>query len=300
LIVTGDDFGRSYAVNEAIEAAHVRGILTTASLMVGEAAAGDAVARARRRPALRVGLHLTVVDGRCVLDPSRIPELAGPDGRFRENLVRAGFSYFFRPAVRRQLQHEIRAQFEAFRRTGLALDHVNAHHHLHLHPTVLGLILAVGRDYGLNAVRLPCEPLGAVWRAQREGRFGRLGLALMIKPWTALIRRRLGRRGIGYNDYLFGMHEAGRLSPHRVRDIIAALPEGVSEIHFHPAAAQSEPRQEEGENKGGSPEEKDQELLALTSPEIIAALKEARIEIIGFDQINTEDKNEPILSGHPA
>ena len=42
LIVTADDFGLAVPVNEAVEEAHRRGILTAASLMVGAPAAADA------------------------------------------------------------------------------------------------------------------------------------------------------------------------------------------------------------------------------------------------------------------
>ena len=42
--------------------------------------------------------------------------------------------------------------------TGLPLDHVNAHKHMHLHPTVARLIVEIGREYGLAAMRLPYEP----------------------------------------------------------------------------------------------------------------------------------------------
>ncbi len=61
LIVTADDFGAAVEVNEAIETAHRDGILTATSLMVAAPAAADAVARARRIPSLRVGLHLVLV-----------------------------------------------------------------------------------------------------------------------------------------------------------------------------------------------------------------------------------------------
>ncbi|MEE8285398.1 MAG: hopanoid biosynthesis-associated protein HpnK, partial [Gammaproteobacteria bacterium] len=141
LIVTADDYGASLPINEAIETAHRDGILTAACLMVGAPMADDAVARARRLPNLRVGLHVVVVRGRPVLTPERIPDLVDGDGRLDGNLVRAGFRYFFLPRVRRQLAAEIRAQFEAFQATGLALDHANAHNHMHLHPTVLRLIV---------------------------------------------------------------------------------------------------------------------------------------------------------------
>ena len=70
LIVTADDFGLSGPVNEAVEEAHRRGILTAASLMVGAPAFDDAVRRARAMPNLGVGLHLVLLDGRPVLPPA--------------------------------------------------------------------------------------------------------------------------------------------------------------------------------------------------------------------------------------
>ncbi len=141
LILTGDDFGLDVPVNEAVEEAHCRGVLTAASLMVGADAVADAVERARRLPTLRVGLHVVLVEGRPVLPPSEVPDLVDGNGEFSTRLVRSGFRFFFLPRVRRQMEAEIRAQFRAFRETGLALDHADAHNHMHVHPTVLGLML---------------------------------------------------------------------------------------------------------------------------------------------------------------
>jgi len=155
LIVTGDDFGLAVPVNEAVEAAHRKGVLTTASLMVAGAAAADAVERARRLPALRVGLHLVVVKGRPVLPAAEVPDLVDASGALPNRLGRAGFRFFFLPSVRRQLEAEIRAQFRAFRQTGLPLDHASGHAHMHVHPTVCGLTIGIGREFGLRAVRVP-------------------------------------------------------------------------------------------------------------------------------------------------
>ena len=58
IIVTADDFGVAHEVNDAVERAHREGVLTAVSLMVGAPEAADAVARARRLPSLRLGLHL--------------------------------------------------------------------------------------------------------------------------------------------------------------------------------------------------------------------------------------------------
>ena len=77
-------------------------------------------------------------------------------------MVRLGFDIFARPAVRRQIAAEIEAQFEAYRATGLALDHVNAHKHFHLHPTIADQMIAIGRRYGLRGLRVPIEPAGVL------------------------------------------------------------------------------------------------------------------------------------------
>src|SRR5262249_34986092 len=183
LIITGDDFGLAEPVNEAIEIAHREGILTSTSLLVSGPAVEDTRGRSRRLPQPRVGLHLALVEEHPVLGADAIPLLVGPDGRLPHDLVTAGFRFFFKPGIRRQLEAETRAQFAAFARTGLVLDHVNAHNHMHLHPTILGILLRVGREYGLRAVRVPYEPPLRSWRAARR-RLGRRFLAL-LRPFPS-------------------------------------------------------------------------------------------------------------------
>jgi hopanoid biosynthesis associated protein HpnK len=224
LIITADDFGLHPSVNRAVELAHRDGVLAAASLMVGAPAAADAVARARACPRLRVGLHLVLADGRPLLPLAAIPDLVDADGRFGARteaaMAREGLRFFCLPRVRRQLADEIRAQFEAFAATGLVLDHVNAHKHFHLHPTVLALIVEIGRGFGLRAVRLPREA----------------GLPLWLRPWLALQRARLRAAGIAHNDYLVGMRRSGRFDSAALLQALHGLPRGgIGELYVHPA-----------------------------------------------------------------
>jgi len=235
LIVTADDFGLAIPVNEAVERGHREGILTTASLMVAAPATDDAVERARRLPALRVGLHLVLVNGRAVLAPAQIPHLVDASGHFETDLFRAGLRYFFTPGIRRELEAEIRAQFQAFAATGLPLDHVNAQNHLHVHPTVLSLILKVGRDYGLRAIRIPREPFWPSWRAMRTNAGGRFLNSVLLFPWLFLMRTRLRLAGMATNDFVFGMNDSGHMTPERVCRFLRNLPSGISELYVHPA-----------------------------------------------------------------
>jgi hopanoid biosynthesis associated protein HpnK len=235
LIVTGDDFGLAEPVNEAIAEAHRHGILTCASLMVGAPAAADAVDRARALPSLRVGLHVVTASGRSLQPPDEIPDLVDPDGELSPRIVRTSFRLLLRRTVRRQLAAEIRSQFEAFAATGLALDHVNVHRHLHLHPLILTLILETGRDFGLRAVRLPQEPPLRSARAAAAGALPRLAGWLFLQPWVRWMKARLRRRGIRCNDALFGLADSGRMTEERVLAILRNLPDGVTELYFHPA-----------------------------------------------------------------
>ncbi|WP_395333049.1 hopanoid biosynthesis-associated protein HpnK [Novosphingobium sp. BL-8H] len=230
LVVTADDFGASLEVNEAVERAHSDGILTAASLMVNGAAVADAVERAKRLPALGVGLHVVLVDGRPVLPPDRIPALVDAQGHFRTDMVRAAMRIFASPAARRQLAAEVEAQFDAFAATGLPLDHVNAHKHFHLHPTIAATLVKVGKAHGMRTVRAPVEPRAVLRAVEDQGTpSGVEGI------WARQVQRLMRRASLATPDHVFGLAWSGAMTPARVYGLLEHLPNGLSEIYAHPA-----------------------------------------------------------------
>ncbi len=232
LIVTADDFGLHEAVNEAVERASRAGVLTAASLMVGAPAAADAIRRAHLLPRLRVGLHIVLADGQAMLAHQLIPGLADENGRMNGRMFVNGIRFFLLPGLRRQLEAEIRAQFSAFARSGLELDHVNAHKHFHLHPTLLEMLLRIGGEFGVSAVRVPHEP---IWFAARGGTpFAGAG-SVLLAPWIAMMKRRLRRAHMLYNDHIFGVAASGAMNETKMLAVLARLPPGTSEIYLHPA-----------------------------------------------------------------
>jgi hopanoid biosynthesis associated protein HpnK len=237
LIVTADDFGLHEAVNEAVELGSRAGVLTAASLMVAAPAAADAVRRAHGLPDLRVGLHVVLADGLAMLPPETIPDLCDADGRMDSDMLGRGVRFFASPRARRQLEAEIRAQFAAFARTGLALDHVNAHKHFHLHPTLLGMLVRIGREFRTPAIRVPAEPL---WFAASRGGWGGRLAAALLGPLNALMRRRLRAAGLAFNDRLFGVAATGAMDESTLLSILARLGEGITEIYLHPAVQSGE------------------------------------------------------------
>jgi chitin disaccharide deacetylase len=273
VITTADDFGLSEAVNEGIERAHRDGVLTSASLMVAGAAAEDAVRRARRLPGLRVGLHLVVIEGPAVLAPAAIPDLVDVAGQFPSDQLGLGVRYFFRPGVRRQLAAEIRAQFQAFAATGLRLDHADAHKHMHLHPTVGGMLVRIGREFGLRAMRVPAEPPAVMAGMGVTG-------GGVLHRWSGLLRRQALGAGLSVNDAVFGLAWSGHMTEAKVLRILAALPDEVSEIYFHPAA-----RRDPIIDATMPEYEHEAELAALLSPAVRARLGEIGAVLCGYGDL---------------
>ena len=277
LIVTADDFGLSLPINEAVELAHRCGILTAASLMVGAPAAQDAIERARRMPNLGIGLHLVLASGMPVLPPGAIPALVGTEGLLSKSLFGKGVAIYMRASVRRQMEAEVRAQFEAFRRTGLPLDHVNGHHHFHLHPSVIKLIVALASEFGVRAVRVPYEPLWRSWRVMREGFGRRFALWLLHLLPVLSIRRRLRMAGIASNRIVFGFYDSGRMTRNRLLRLLKQSPEGAAEFYCHPAT-----RRWSGPFAMREDYRCVEEFEALLDPEVVAATRDSGIEMIPF------------------
>jgi len=282
LICTADDFGLALPVNEAVEEAHRNGILTCASLMVTGTAATDAIRRARAMPALGVGLHLVLVDGCPALPPDEIPDLVDADGRFHRKPAMIGTRIFFQKRLQQQVEREIRAQFALFRESGLALDHVNAHHHFHQHPTIVGMLLRMAEEFGIRSVRWPVEPPLPSWRAQRQRLLFRSAAWLCSAARLLRMQQRLNRAGIGCNDAMFGLYDSGDMTPERVERFLRMLPDGVSEIYCHPAT-----RSWQGTDTLPPDYRCVEEFQAMADPAMRKRLEQAGVKRVSFAGMRT-------------
>jgi chitin disaccharide deacetylase len=277
ITVTADDYGLSVPVNEAVEEGHRRGVLSAASLMVGAPAWEDAVKRARLLPSLGVGLHLTLVDGRPVLAPDRVPDLLGPDGRFSNSAARFGIELFFSPELRRQAADEIGAQFARFRETGLKLDHVNGHQHFHMHPVVVDAIAQLAPAHGLPPVRVPVELFRQSYAAIGDRPLKRFATWLFYFALTRSMRRKLAAAGLPLNDQVFGVNDSGAMVEGRLLAYLDHVPDGVTEVYCHPAT-----RRWQGIDNLPSDYQMIEEFAALVSPVVKAKMEVLSLRPVPF------------------
>jgi len=123
LVVNGDDFGSCAGVNRGIVEAHRRGIVTSASLMVGMPGSEEAAHLARGCPALSVGLHVQF------------------DGGRRESVDLADTA-----ACRDSLNAQLTLFMELM---GGSPTHLDSHHHVHTRPGLLPLFREVAERLGI-------------------------------------------------------------------------------------------------------------------------------------------------------
>lgn len=147
LIVNADDLGRTVGINEGIFEAHRRGVVTSATLMIGFPAAREAAREIAEDLALAdlgVGLHVTLTGGRPTLPPEEVPSLVGPDGRLpRRPDGLTGVSP-------REVLAEVRSQLARFREaTGRLPTHLDSHHHSHRLAVVCDALAEVAREHRL-------------------------------------------------------------------------------------------------------------------------------------------------------
>ena len=268
LIVNADDFGCSRSINEAVVRAHREGILTTASLMVNEPSCAEAVTLAKQNPTLGVGLHLTLLMGHSALPPKKIPGLVNTQGEFSNNPVGVGFRYFIKGSLREQLRAEIHAQFKNFRATGLPLDHVNGHLHMHLHPTVFGILMEDAEVLGIRHLRLTRDCFDRSRRMAGGRWFYRDSHALIYDRLSSRSCEPLRQRGIKHAQITFGLLQDSRVDEEYILKLLPELPPGDSELYSHPSL-----------------EKFKHEFDALISPRVKAEITRLGIKLIRYQDL---------------
>jgi len=267
LIVNADDFGLCSEVNRGIVEAYERGLVTSASLLPTGAAFDEAVALARSRPGLDLGLHLALTQTTPASPPASIPSLVDRSGRFPPDW-RAFVARYFSGRVRREhVVRELRAQIARVQCAGLAISHLDSHQHVHMLPGLLPIVVGLAAEHGIGAMRYPRETAGA----HQGGSTSRLRRRAELAALDAACRLGaplLKRNGLFIADGFRGFSEAGQWNEQSLAAALADLDGGVTELCCHPGVTDGiEDRFPWGYRWA-------QELAALTSHSVAAAAAE--------------------------
>jgi chitin disaccharide deacetylase len=279
LIVNADDFGLSPGVNAGVLAAHRDGLVTSATLMVNMPEAAETVALAP--PTLALGLHLNLTTGAPCAGAARVPSLVDADGRFAR-LDRLMLRLSLGGVRRADLEREVAAQIERALALGAALDHLDGHHHIHLHPAVLPVVLQVAPRYGVRGLRCAAEsaPTGGAGE-MLAARLKRVGNGAAARRGRA----RAAAAGLVTSDHFRGLSLGLAFETAALVRMLAALPPGVTELMCHPGYPDATLAARTSYAAG-----RERELAALTAPEARAALRARGITLTSYRDLGSQMK----------
>lgn len=281
LIVNADDFGLTPGVNRAIIEAHMRGIVTSATLMANMPAFDEAVRLAKTHPTLGVGLHFNITQGQPVSPPHKVRSLLGANGEFLGSSNKLAWRWCAGQLRRTEIVIELCAQIETLLNAGLAITHVDSHKHAHVLPPILTALAETLGSYQIHALRLPRE------RAHWAAAFGSPKLFKQSLTATALswlsnsYPERSAPSAILITDAFFGVTQTGYWSKDWLLALLARLPAGTSELMCHPGYDDGALRQAQTRLRAS----REKELQLLTDPEIRAFVAAQNIALIHFGQL---------------
>jgi hopanoid biosynthesis associated protein HpnK len=274
VIINADDFGLTPGVNRGILSAFREGVLTSTTMLVNLRFFDDAVALARANPDLPIGVHLSLVGGRPVSDPARVPSLVERDGGFPRGVAALGRRYLLGRLSLAEVREEFRAQVRKFLDQGLAPTHLDTHKHVHGLGGIFRAVLDVARELDIRRVRVPCE----------DGR--------SLRPWRAAARRSVlrwlcrdareeaARAGVRTTDHFVGLGQGDRLDGETLQLILRGLRPGVTELMCHPGYDDEHLR-----HCSRVPPHRERELAGLKDPRVRECARSSGIRLMSYAEL---------------
>jgi len=271
VVVNADDLGMTREISKGIVEAHVNGIVTSASLMVTTPWAGEGAAEAARCPEMGVGVHLTLTCGVPAASPFEVPSLVDDRGRL------TGITHFIaRWAAGHVKPYHLETEFGAQIRKAMALGvrptHLDSHHHLHLLPGILKIVLKLAADHGIGMVRFP-----------RQWHLRPLNVNALRNWWMRVLtlenrRSRLWSENVRSADQLWIIFPGGRRPLWTLyRKALEDAGKGLHEFVCHPGFSSPELEEMDPYTR-----ERETELTALSHSELREVVRRRGIQLAHF------------------
>jgi len=271
LVVTADELGLNPRRNQGIVDAHVKGIVTSASMLAYGPAFREAVKIARALPKLDIGLHLNLSEG----DPLVLGHktLAGQDGRFwgRQEARRRAREGLF---DLREVEREAEAQIDTLKQAGIRVTHLSSIDHVHIRGELARSLSIVSRRHGVRCFRCPADrirPPSFVLDPERVAAVEEYHQSAINSISVYAAQRMRSTENFG------GAAISGFLTVDLLLETLRSLPEGLTELMVHPGLKSAE--------SGFEGPDREVELRALTDPRVKPLLKELGIELTHFGKL---------------
>lgn len=276
LIVNADDFGLTEKINEGIQTSFREGILRSTSLMANGKSFDHAVKIIRSNPKLDIGVHLTLVEEKPILDQNKIPSLVVENRDFHNHAIDFTKKYFYGKISLDEVRIELTAQIEKILDYGIKISHIDSHQHLHILPKILDITIELANHYNIKFIRFPKEKFnGYMFRDLKS--LSRIAQMIAVNHFCSIARKKIPLKMNHFAGFCFG----GKLSRQNLLTLINNLPmEGVCELMCHPGLS------DDSKDYSHWKYRQVEEMLALVNREVAEVLIKKNIEITSFKNLN--------------
>jgi|GEM_PF-407702 len=314
LIVNADDFNSDEERNRGILEAGEKGIVTSVSVIANLPFNAESVSKLKTVFGPRIGVHLNLTKG--VPLTRQVTTLVDENSQFfkKKNAWRRALLHQY---DLKEVAEEFAAQISRLRALGITPDHLDGNNHLHIFPQIAEVVARLARDFDIKKIRLPLE------KFQNPGHY--FQLKAFKKYFFGLLAKRASFMFKSFG-LLFPEHFAGIQFPQvgkieSLRNFFRKFPPGTCELMCHPGyrpmsyqvAFKSRSRRRRGIDAGvhfsmsrrmtrsqqryanegdlvSLPQTAwslhEEELAALTNPEVLAALKHEQITLTSFHDMH--------------
>lgn len=275
LIITADDFGLTKSINDGIMRSVNDGIVTSISMISAGEAFNDAVSLLHQHKISSVGAHLALTEVSPVLARTSTSSIVTASGKFYRHYINLLPRVFFHLASKREMYAELKAQIERILKTGIRIDHISSHEHIHIFPGLLEIFIHLSREFNIPSIRYPHKEAANVRTSTnsiyKTAILSYLGHHMLTK---------LSKSGLKHTDHFSGLINSGKLQEDALINIIRSLKDGTTELVCHPGKLGPEIESRYPFHKNC-----ELELKALTNPEAREVINENAIKLISYSEL---------------
>ncbi|TFH33224.1 MAG: ChbG/HpnK family deacetylase [Anaerolineales bacterium] len=272
LIVNADDYARTSEVSAGIREAHLRGIVTTTTVLINLPGALEMLHKAAQAtPALAIGLHLNLTLGEPCWKRHGSSALVGDAGQFHP--LRHWYEMNAELPIS-WIEAEWRAQMDRMLSSGIPIDHLDSHHHIAaIRADVWQLHLELAQELNCG-VRPPFPNDTSQTRLQKNLP------SPVIETARDIALPALKQSTIPHPDaFLASFFDDKATLKHLLR-LLKTLPPGISEIMCHPGYSSPDLVETSGYSK-----QRQIELEALTDDQTLQTIRDKNIELVTYRQV---------------
>ena len=118
---------------------------------------------------------------------------------------------------------------DRLKETGIRINHISSHEHIHMMPYILDIFIELAKEYGIPAIRYPRQER-LIFPFRLKGVYRKLVLFYLERR----IAERLERSGLIYTDNFLGFLNSGEIREKILAEMFKSLREGTTELVTHP------------------------------------------------------------------